>query len=200
MKRICTIFFCCLCMMLTNLRAQDSLSAADIAFLKHAKNYTCYKINPLSLVLGTLTLHHERTLDYERSTNISLFYFSGFAALRNIGITGAGLTPGYRYYFQTAYQNSPFIELFVKYHYFWISDRAVELNADILGGGFIAGKQWLWGKWKFECFMGPLYNFGDFSLTLRTRNITNGRIPVEMGLGPFNGYWFRAGLTLGRIW
>jgi len=193
------LFILCLFAPLLN-QAQDSTFAGSrITRIKDFRNYICYKANPLSLIAGTINVQREATISPMHSTQLGCYFFTGYVLGRDFGIKGLGLTTSYRIYLKSIFENGPYIEPCLRYQYFWANVSNAELDVHVAGGGLVVGRHWLIKKkWVIEIFMGPMYNFSflDVKVGGLPQNLAN---PLDDTRGPFDGYWFRSGICLGKL-
>lgn len=150
------------------------------------------KINLLSPFMGTISLQHERILTKETSIQNGLYYFSGLVFNQQFSINGICYTSEYRYYLKDEAPKGIYLQPYFRVARFWNSDnRFVSKSSNFYGGaiGLVIGKQWIfYDKFCLDIYAGPLYTkifFDDKKLN--TRNLP----PM------FDGYWLRAGLTVG---
>ncbi|MBC7384411.1 MAG: hypothetical protein H7296_15700 [Bacteroidia bacterium] len=147
----------------------------------------CIKINPLSLAIGSISVHYEKIISNEKSINI-------FANLLNLryrnNFYGFGLGAGLRSYFTGSDKNSFYVEPFLKYQFLSNAYNIGSINA--ISIGLTGGRKWtVTHRITFEFFGGPLLSKGF---------IKQGTMPAYTNaetLGPLNGIWFRGGIAVG---
>lgn len=159
------------------------------------------KVNPLSLGLLTFNASYERVLTERVSLQLGAF-FTGIS-LQGTSISGLGITPEVRVYMSKSTGGAPegwYISPFFRYQTLEFSAHDAvtdsKANAEItaVGGGAVAGYQWLLGKADrvtLDLFIGPKYDIGN------TTYSGNASEENFSGIGNFSGFWIRSGLTLG---
>lgn len=159
------------------------------SFLEGNAQENIIKVNILSRLDQTLNLNFERKLGAKSSLQLGMFY-TGY---RNSEFQSFGITPEYRSYLSKSASPSGFyIAPFVRYHsyeYLNINAQNKTLRSSYLGGGVMAGKQWIFNKrMALDIFMGPSYSRTPQPITGDETSYTSGSL---------NGFGLRAGLSLG---
>ena len=158
-------------------------------------------MNPLSLGVLTFNASYERVVTERISLQLGAF----FTGIRFLGtsFTGVGITPEVRIYLSNATRGAPegwYVSPFYRYQTLELSAREAVTNSEAsakvtaVGGGAVAGYQWLLGKAdrvSLDLFAGPKYDKGNFTFE------GNASAETFDGIENFSGFWIRSGLTLG---
>jgi hypothetical protein len=140
------------------------------------------KVNPLSLVGGTLNAQYERALNKDMSMQVGLFFSSITPTIggNSYRFSGLGFTPEYRYYFGYGRKGAPrglFVGPYLRYSNYTItvrddmSDIIASANLNSIGGGLVLGYQLFLGDvLTLEALLGPglaknnlSVDFGEYS-------------------------------------
>ncbi|MEI6508260.1 MAG: DUF3575 domain-containing protein [Bacteroidota bacterium] len=160
--------------------------------IKELDKKNILKVNLLSPFLGTLSVQYEKRIDNESSFQYGFYYFSGNVFGRYVGGEGVCFTPEYRYYLTESSPEGAYIQPYVRLGKFWQTTRTTGVSADnfyATAAGIVLGKQWIFrNKISFDMYAGPLYTKSFFS---NPANNIQGYNPL------LNGYWLRAGCTVG---
>lgn len=164
---------------------------------------TVLKINPLSLVVLTPNVKVEHAFSESMSVQLGVYYTKfGFGVEGDRFVySGFGITPEFRYYFTHNSKDAPqgfFGAPFFRYTNFntgvRYDDPLVEddiINFSTIGGGFVAGYQWIFGEvFALEFFAGPSF------VSRKITDIT-GDVSEEDLRGVGDGIGIRAGMSIG---
>lgn len=127
---------------------------------------TLIKINPLSLPLATVNGSVEQYVGGHISLQLSAYYTQ--FRFKQSNYSGWAVTPEVRYYFnkEVALPTGWYIAPFARYSQMYLDREATDDThhiagkAHFLGGGAVAGHQWLLGEHKrvaINIFAGPTY-------------------------------------------
>lgn len=158
------------------------------------------KVNFLSPIAGTISVHYELKHHSNASSQLEFFYFTGLFLGQPAEYKGAGVTYNYRFYIKGTCPKGVFVQPFgrvQKYDYVGTQNPTVPGGTPIYetvtvyGSGIVFGYQTLIKRhFSFEWYGGPSYNiaFGD------------GTRLSGYDIGPpVNGGWIRLGATIGYV-
>jgi len=150
------------------------------------------KVNMLSPFMGTLSFQHEKILNSESSIQNGLYYFSGTIFNQQVPARGVCFTTEYRYYLTGEAPQGLYLQPFFRIARFWNNDLTFSnSNSDFYGTAFglVFGKQFLfYDKFVLDIYGGPLFT----KLFFDNKKVNTKDLPPM-----FNGYWIRAGLSIG---
>ena len=161
--------------------------------IKEIEKKHILKINLLSPFLGTISLQHEKIINNESSFQSGIYYFSGLVLNTQNPVKAICLTTEYRYYLVDEAPNGAYIQPFFRVGRYWEDNNfSGKLGSNLYGVavGILIGHQWIIvNKFAVDLYAGPIFTkpFLDNSAQVNIRDL-----PVMV-----NGYWLRAGFTVG---
>ncbi|MFZ4400835.1 MAG: DUF3575 domain-containing protein [Bacteroidales bacterium] len=156
------------------------------------------KINPLSFIIAKFGLQYERKIADNMSLGLTLglIYYSDNFMESESSLKGYSVNTEFRYYFEEAIEGlyiSPYLTYLTLtktstdsywYSYFPVVTKTTQT---VFGGGMVAGRQWIWGGFTLDVFVGSAYTFTN-NQEVDIRGIPiSGLIPV---IGVQFGYSF----------
>ncbi|MGX1930690.1 DUF3575 domain-containing protein [Flagellimonas sp. 2504JD4-2] len=111
------------------------------------------KINPLSLLFGSLELGYERVVSEKQSFQIDLGYTSFTSG--SLQYSGFGIGGQYRFYVQSG-KNAPegwFLAPVASFS----SSKADDFKTTVFVAGGVAGYQWNWDPITLDLYGGPAF-------------------------------------------
>ncbi|NVN95687.1 MAG: DUF3575 domain-containing protein [Bacteroidetes bacterium] len=122
------------------------------------------KVNPLSMIFGTFSGMYERKISDNISLGLSAGFVSrstGIASIMEYTYSGFTLAPECRYYFSEAIQGWYGSAFFT---FSSITEKMTVTGQDdlkntitVIGGGVVAGHQWIWGGFTLDVYAGIGY-------------------------------------------
>lgn len=159
---------------------------------------TLIKINPLSLAAATVNGSVEQYLGAGKSLQLGAYYTD--FDFKDVSYWGWAVTPEVRFYLMQQETPSGFyVAPFLRYSQMNLNKEASEQipalsgKASFLGGGAVAGYQFLLGQQQrvsIDVFAGPRYN----SVLSLTGEANENDYKANFVSG---GFWLRSGLTVG---
>jgi len=125
------------------------------------------KTNPLSMIFGYFGAMYERKINDNMSLGLTLGLYS--RSTFGISYSGFAINPEFRYYFEDAIEGwyaSPYITFTsVSQSY---PHTSLDINGDLVsvtdnatlsvyGGGLVGGRQWIWGGFTLDAYVGLGY-------------------------------------------
>ncbi len=159
-----------------------------------------YKINPLSLSIGTLSFSTELITSKRKSIQIGMQYFTGVVPflLTYTSSNLASVSISRRNYFGQNIRNSGYYEPFVRHATLIDTDDYGMVQVATLG--CVVGWQWIYKNNKsVDFFAGPYFSkpyvFGSNPQSIYELS----DLISAKEENPYYGFWFRAGLTVGAF-
>ena len=166
----------------------------------------CIRTNPLSMIFGYYGLSFEHKLADNMSAGLTLGLYSHSISLSLGGAgtdwsySGFEINPEFRYYFSSAIEGfyaSPFLD------YTTITEKISENDGtttttfsntiSLIGGGAGIGKQWVWGGFALDLFVGIKYQSVSYKYDANYTTVVAGGASyggVSPSFGASIGYAF----------
>lgn len=175
------------------------------------------KLNPFSAGLSTGALFYEHRLAERRSAQLGLALT--YMHPDNTRLSGLTIVPEYRFYLAGQALDGFYLGPFARFRAFRMSTPVVEFDDNgriyteqrvghtyTVGGGVVAGWQWLLGRHvTLDLYGGPSYNLSAFSATDGSSASSYDDDSHIYGVGlrfsrMFDGLGLRSGFTVGFAW
>lgn len=148
-----------------------------------------FKVNSLSLFLGTGSIFYERKISDLTSAQMGVAYLN--FKLSSTKFTGLILTPEFRFYLKKKAIDGFYVAPYLRYQDFTLEDKSAASKGSLtsMGGGFLLGRQWI----KKSGFVMDLFFGGHYG---------SSSVKVDSGTDSFNTDWFsgfspRVGFAIG---
>ena len=116
------------------------------------------KLNPLSLVIGTVNTSFEHKMNEKQSAQLGLGFV--FIKIAGVSYSGVFLTPEYRFFLTSDIKDVPagfYAAPFLRASFLGFKEGGDSItNFNSIGGGAVIGYQWVWSeRFSLDIFAGP---------------------------------------------
>lgn len=187
--KVCLLIIISICIgSMNHLLAQGSFSKTA------TQKKNLIKLNILSPFMGTVSLQYESIINEESSFQLGVYYFSGLVFTNDVYQRGICITPEYRLYLNTTAPEGIYLQPYFRVGRFW-GEGPQRKNPDYtfsgVAGGIVFGKQWIYkNKISADAYIGPVYSHLFFD---------SGAADKKSFYPLGNGYWLRAGCSIGFL-
>ncbi|MDY0200898.1 MAG: DUF3575 domain-containing protein [Bacteroidales bacterium] len=155
---------------------------------KVSEEKNVFKVNTLSLIVGTGSVFYERKFTENVSGQLGVAYLN--FGTKDTRFSGLILTPEVRFYPKKDAIDGFYLAPYVRYQNFGLKNDDDKATYSNIGGGFAVGRQWITGSgFTMDLFFGGHYGSGKIDVDPGDEDSFSTEI--------FDGFGTRVGFAIG---